>query len=698
LRDRFGTAASIDICGVGGEADMRRVAIVWTGALIVACCAAACPSRALAITPDNPGAANVRFTVDSAMQKPISPYIYGVNGTSLNVPQTLDRLGGNRWTGYNWETNASNAGRDWYYQNDTHMGTGPAGNAVAGALASASNNNRGLVVTVPMSGYVAGDTAGPVQWAETQSKSRFKQIVPLKGAPLSYTPTTSDGLVYTDEFVNWVEGHKGAADVLYSLDNEPGLWGEDLPSNWIPGVPPPCPPCDPNADVDPSPQGRTHGALHPYKPTFLELRDKTIETAAAIKSVNPEALVLGGVGYGWNDFVSLQGAPDMNSRGPVVDYDGNNNDTDRGEMSFYEYLLDSVKREDDARGLTAQGRTLMDVLDLHWYTEARTGTDPDTNPGVRVADFDNSTGASVRVQAARSLWDPTYTEVSWISKWGVGSGAGNFGQVKLLPRVQQDIDLFKPGTKIAMTEYNFGGSNHISGAIAQADALGIFGREGVFAASQWGLSSQQQFTAGAFKMYLDYDGASGNGQFGDMSIEANTDEISQSAVYASLDSADPTRMVVVAINRMTSARTTAIEVTSDLRFTSAEVYRLTSASSTPQRQADLPISLVNAFLYTMPASSITTFVLRAVPEGDFTDNGFVDGADLAAWTDGLGTSTGATLATGDYDGDHDVDGRDFLAWQRGVGTTPGAAAAVPEPTGLALIAGCLLGLAARRRA
>ena len=57
--------------------------------------------------------------------KPISPYIYGMNffaGSSLTNPVTLDRLGGNRWTGYNWETNASNAGRDWYYQNDRSWG------------------------------------------------------------------------------------------------------------------------------------------------------------------------------------------------------------------------------------------------------------------------------------------------------------------------------------------------------------------------------------------------------------------------------------------------------------------------------------------------------------------------------------------------------------------------------------------------
>ena len=50
-----------------------------------------------------------------ASRHPISPYIYGTSqgdwaGRSRRL--RLGRLGGNRWTAYNWETNASNAGAD----------------------------------------------------------------------------------------------------------------------------------------------------------------------------------------------------------------------------------------------------------------------------------------------------------------------------------------------------------------------------------------------------------------------------------------------------------------------------------------------------------------------------------------------------------------------------------------------------------
>jgi hypothetical protein len=647
---------------------------------------------AWAITPDNPGPADVRFTINAAAGvKAISPYIYGMNhfaGSSLTNPVESDRLGGNRWTGYNWETNASNAGRDWYYQNDPHMGTGPAGNAVKGALTSAANNDRALVVTVPISGYVAGDTAGPITRAQALDHSRFKEIVPNKatkypGSSLSLTPNASDGFVFTDEFVNWVEKTRNpATPVFYSLDNEPGLWGETLPVGWQPGTP---------TSVQPSPQGRTHGALHPYAPTFQELRDKTIANAAAIKDVNPNALVFGGVGYGWNDFVSLQDAPDKNAHVAPSHPGGDQS----GEMHFYEYLLQQT-----AAAEAAQGRTLMDVLDLHWYPEALGG-------GVRITEnsyryppgTDSAAVAAARVQAPRSLWDPTYTETSWISQWGTWSGSpGNPGPVRLLPRVRRDIDDFKPGTKIAITEYNYGGTDEISGGIAEADVLGIFGREGVFAANFWNLhgDSRSQFVSGAFKMYLNYDGV--GGAFGDTSVEAATDSIANSAVYASVDADDPSRVVVVAINRTASAKSAALALTHDERFDYAEVYQLTSASSNPVRTADVPIDLVNAFVYNMPAYSVSTLVLRQAAAGDFNLDGAVDANDLSRWTNGLGMS-GASKSQGDSDYDRDVDGQDFLNWQRELGVSEAASASVatPEPAAglLVTLGGAFIAIAKR---
>ncbi|MBA3480958.1 MAG: hypothetical protein H0T51_03990, partial [Pirellulales bacterium] len=645
-------------------------------------------SRAHAITPDDPGPADVRFTLNAApaSAKPISPYIYGMNffaGSSLTNPVTLDRLGGNRWTGYNWETNASNAGADYYHHSDYYL-TGfqsnrPPGYAVEGSLDAAAVANRGLVVTVPIAGYVSADANGTVDETQAAPSSRWREVRALKSSvypdPLSTTPNKTDGFVFTDEFAHWVEQNRSPSQqVFYSLDNEPGLWGAPIPPGWQSG--------NPGAGQQPTSRIATHPLLHPYKATFQELGDKTIAHAGAIKSVNPDALVFGGVGYGWQDFVTLQDAPDRTSHDNEISHPGG--DEPSGEMHFYEYLLKRV-----ATAEAQQGRTLMDVLDLHWYPEARSGTDPDTNPGVRIDGNDNSSAvAAARVQAARSLWDPTYTEVSWISKWGTWTGSpGNKGPIKLLPRVKRDIADFKPGTKIALTEYNFGGTNHISGGIAQADVLGIFGRDEIFAANFWNLhgDANSQFASGAFKMYLDYDGDGGS--FGDTSIQAATNKIADSAVYASVDEEDPSRVIVVAINRTGAAKSAALQLTHDQRFDYAEVYRLTSASPNPVQAANIPIDLVNAFLYTMPAYSVSTLVLKQAADGDFNLDGQVDGDDLTQWAEGYGDGSPA-FTDGDNDRDGDVDGADFLAWQRALGGGPllPAQSAVPEPSAAALFA------------
>jgi hypothetical protein len=81
-------------------------------------------SAQVSATPVN-ATADVTITVNPAVTKPISPYIYGINfysGVTGAPPLlTFDRDGGNRWTAYNWETNASNAGSDYLYENDNYL-------------------------------------------------------------------------------------------------------------------------------------------------------------------------------------------------------------------------------------------------------------------------------------------------------------------------------------------------------------------------------------------------------------------------------------------------------------------------------------------------------------------------------------------------------------------------------------------------
>jgi hypothetical protein len=611
-------------------------------------------------------------------------------------------MGGNRWTAYNWETNASNAGADYYFESDNYLSSSSTpGAAILPTLQADGNAHRSLIVTVPMAGYVSGDESGPVQLADVAPSARFKQVVPKKSSiypndafvsnPNSTNPAinpypneVNDNYVFTDEYVNWVESHKQAGQqVFYDLDNEPGLWGEPLPSNWTPG--------NPSTGTPHSPQGRTHGEVHPYAPTYAELRQKTIDNAGAIKDVNPNALVFGGVGYGWNDFTSLQGAPDQNTNKPAPHPNGT---YQTGEMYYYDYLLQQVHAAE-----VSQGRKLMDVLDMHWYPEA-TGLN-NSSQQQRITDVNSSQNdpgvAAARVQAPRSLWDPTYTESSWITQYST------LGPIKLLPRTQTDINDFDPGTKMAISEYNYGGGNNISGGVAEADALGVFGQQGVFAANLWPLDSNanSQFTNGAFKMYLNYNGT--GGKFGDTSIGASvgSGEVANASVYASLDSTNPNRMIVMAINRTTSAKTAAISLTYDRVFDHAEVYQLTSASSNPVHLADIRPTALNALDYTMPAYSVTTlvFVADGLP-GDFNHDGKVDMSDLPIWQTTFG-QTGNLDADANEDGV--VDAADYTLWRDNLGRSDvggAGSAAVPEPaSGLLMCLGAVIaaGLATTKR-
>jgi len=239
---------------------------------------------------------------------------------------------------------------------------------------------------------------------------------------------------------------------------------------------------------------------------------------------------------------------------------------------------------------SGDGTRLLDVLDLHWYPEA-------TGGGVRITENNTSPAVvAARLQAPRSLWDTTYRETSWIADDYYN------GPIYLLPRLFKKIAQGYPGTRLGFTEYNYGAGGDISGGLAQADALGIFGRDGVFAATQFPLIDNETFVAGAFGMYRNFNGA--NGAFGDTSIRAGTDNVADSSVYASLDSANPNRLVLVAINKTAHPIAAVIKLSHAPEVAHAAVYQLTAASPTPQSIGSVPVGA--RFNYTMPAYSIST--------------------------------------------------------------------------------------------
>jgi hypothetical protein len=517
------------------------------------------------ITPGNPGASDVQLAIDSTANiKPISPYIYGTNDDDLTTygkNLTLTRVGGNRLTAYNWENNYSNAGSDYLYENDTYLSSSTvAGAPMLSAAQAANTAAASIIMTVPIAGWVASDGSPAVQCPSSPTPAQIAQnfvpILPTKGSAYVYPPDLTDGKVYADEFVHWLESQfphaqtDPARRIFYMLDNEPDLWSS------------------------------THSEIHPAAVTYAELVQKNTAFATGIKAVAPDAIVFGPVDYGWAGYTNLQSAPDAAGR------------------DWLDFYLSSM-----ATAEQSAGKRLVDDLDVHWYPEA-------TGGGTRITD-DGTSDAEVaaRLQAPRSLWDNTYTETSWIAQTSTN------GPIYLIPRLQAKIVANYAGTKVSISEYNYGAGPSISGGLAEADVLGVFGVQGLFAASMWPLSAtNNNFIYGGFALYRNYDGSSST--FGDTSISLTNSSIANASAYASVFASHRTNVVVVAINKTAGALKAGITIRHTSALAGADVYVLSSTSTIgtgyamPTHGAGLTATATNAFLYTMPAYTATTLVFH----------------------------------------------------------------------------------------
>jgi O-glycosyl hydrolase len=200
------------------------------------------------------------------------------------------------------------------------------------------------------------------------------------------------------------------------------------------------------------------------------------------------------------------------------------------------------------------------------------------------------------------LWDPNYKESSWIANDAVHE------PIRLLPRLKEKIAKNYPGTKLSITEYNYGGGDQISGALAEADVLGIFGREGVFAAALWPLAKDERFIYSGFAMYRNFDGK--DGRFGDLSIAAQTDSAEKSSVYAAIDRAHPDRMAIVALNKTNAPLMADCAIVSKTPFKTARLYRLTGASATPRADGEQAVGAGARLRISLPPMSVTTLILQ----------------------------------------------------------------------------------------
>jgi len=412
-------------------------------------------------TPVPPGVGPALSVNAQADRHPISPYIYGMNLADEDLAAEIDlpvrRWGGNSTTRYNWQLNVHNTGSDWYYENipDTNSGTLPGGSSTNQFVDQDRRTETKTILTMPLIGwtpkrrldnhpYDCGFKVSkygaqvsppdrpwmdPVDPWDTDCGSGVNSSGDITGNDPADTSTP----ITTTYVISWINHLKSryntAANggvLFYNLDNEPMLWNS------------------------------THRDVHPNPTTYDEMRDKTYAYAAAIKQADPSAKTLGPVLWGWCAYF-FSALDECSSSG--ADYTGH------GNVAFTAWYLQQMRAYEQAHSVR-----LLDYLDLHYYPQAA---------NVALSDAGSAATQALRLRSTRSLWDPTYVDESWIDNgWEAGI-------VKLIPRMKAWVTANYTGTQLAITEYNWGGLEHINGAVAQADVLGIFGREGLDLATLW---------------------------------------------------------------------------------------------------------------------------------------------------------------------------------------------------------------------
>jgi hypothetical protein len=559
-----------------------------SGSAVVTLSAPPPPATALAL--------NVNL---GSVTHPISPYIYGWD--AFQVPQSeqqavnlpINRWGGDATTRYNYSADAYNSASDFWFQNNQNVPS-------FDAQVAANNATKTVTLgTVPLIGWTTQNTAGcsfsvakyGAQTATDPYNSDCGNGTLVNGSQVVNDPTdtsTPIDVTFTSGWLKYLVNKWGTAAkggvAIYDLDNEPTWWDAV------------------HVDVHGSQLGQIKNPPPNYGPfTYDEVTNKGLQYAAAIKAIDPSALVSGPVLDAWYVyFYSKKDVEEGWNTGPCYCYNGN--PTDRlahGNVPMIEYYLQQFAANQKTTGVR-----LLDYLDIHAYFAAT---------GAAFEPAGNTTLQQARLNSTRVFWDPTYTDPNYTDP-NVTANAPPYPP-QLIPMLQAWIAKDYPGTKTAIDEYNWGGQEHINGALAQADILGIFGREGLDLGALWGTPDPTTQVPGlmAFEIYRNYDGA--NSQFGDMALTSTSADQGQLSVYGAQRSSDGAVTIVV-INKtygplpavLSLPNLTATGPVKTYLYSNANLAAIVAQPDETVTPAG-PSTPNETISTTFPAASITLFVI-----------------------------------------------------------------------------------------
>jgi hypothetical protein len=244
--------------------------------------------------------------------------------------------------------------------------------------------------------------------------------------------------------------------------------------------------------------------------------------------------------------------------------------------------------------VTNNNRRLLDYLTVHCYPqEGDVSSGSDVTPAT----------ALLRNQSTRVFWDTNYLDPSWINSI-----------IMLIPRLKNWTATYYPGTKTGITEYNWGAETYINGATAQADILGIFGRQGLDLATRWTTPATNTPTYLAMKMYRNYDGQ--KSAFGDTSVLTTVPNPDELSAFAAVRTSDGALTLMVINKDLNNAAPVAAGITNFAAVGTVRRWQLTAANVISPLAN---LALTNHVLDdTVPAQSITLYVLPPAASTNFS--------------------------------------------------------------------------------
>jgi hypothetical protein len=525
------------------------------------------------------GATSVSIAVDAQSNRhAISPLIYGVcfanaanDLADMNCP--VHRSGGNSETRYNWQLDAHNHAGDWYFESIAD-GSGTPALSSDNFVSMSKSGGAQAMLTIPMIGWPP--KLGPARGK--LSSYSIAKYGPQTGSDSQWMPDAGNGIsstngnkaitsnnpndasfptnsLFQQAFVQHLTNRWGLSTNggvrYYLMDNEHTIWHS------------------------------THQDVHPIGTTMQEIRDKFLDYASKVKAVDPNALVATPEEWGWGGY--LYSGFDQQWSGAHNDYNPAHY-PDRGTNGGWDYcpwLLSQFYRQ-----ATNTNQRLLDYFTLHCYPQGGEFSSTDVSTSMQL----------LRNRSTRQLWDTNYVDPTWINSI-----------VMLIPRMKNWVATYYPGTKIGVTEYNWGADGYINGATVQADILGIFGREGLDLGTRWTSPSAGTPTYNAFKMYRNYDG--NKSTFGDTSISAGGPNPDNVSTFAAIRSSDGALTLMVINKQLTASALATVNLANFLPAGTGQVWQLTSAN-TITRLSDISFS-GTTFTYTAPVQSITLFALPA---------------------------------------------------------------------------------------